>query len=189
MSNSTTRLTLTQWVGTDSPSAIRTGNVTNTNTLDNAVLVTEGLLGSRPGAGTVEKDHIYKATDTGQWFISDGSNWFALLVGGTWTALTSTFGQSGGYAPSLRIVGDKVELSGIFSSGAGLANNGTLATFASSFSPAQEVDLNAGFQTSGNTTSTVVLRIVGGDTHIVIGASAMPSGGRLFLDGLWYRLS
>jgi hypothetical protein len=81
MPTTTSRLALTQWIGADAVSTIRTGNATNTGILDNTVLVTEGTLVGRPAANTVEKDHIYKATDTGQWFLSDGTNWFPISVG------------------------------------------------------------------------------------------------------------
>lgn len=39
------------------------------------------LINVRPAANTVEKDRIYKATDTGLWYISDGTNWNVMSVG------------------------------------------------------------------------------------------------------------
>ena len=69
MSTTTTRHGLVQPAGSDGPVSLRTSIDGNATILDNAVLVTEGTLVARPVASTVEHDHIYRATDTGQWFV------------------------------------------------------------------------------------------------------------------------
>ena len=83
MPTTTTRLALTQPVGADLVSQIRTSMTANASTLDNTVLVTEGTLAGRPNANTFEKDHIYKATDATPptWYMSDGTNWHPMDIG------------------------------------------------------------------------------------------------------------
>ena len=78
MSNTTTRLGLVQPVTTDSPAAIRTGITTTTGILDNTALYTEGTLAGRPAASTFEHGHIYRATDTGDISIVNGTSRDAL---------------------------------------------------------------------------------------------------------------
>ena len=75
MPNETSRLSLAEPLTSDASSELRLSITNNATTLDDAVLVTEGTISSIPTASSVEKDHIYRATDTSQWFVSDGSNW------------------------------------------------------------------------------------------------------------------
>ena len=138
MSTNTTRLGLVQPAGSDGPVSLRTSIDTNATTLDNAVLVTEGTLASRPVASTVEHDHIYRTTDTGQWFVSDGTNWSIVLAAGAWTSLTPGFASgisagSPGFAPSYRVEGDVGRFKGVIqnTSGGTITNSAPLFSLAS----------------------------------------------------------
>jgi hypothetical protein len=73
--NETSRLTLQEPLISDSTSELRLSITANAQTLDNAVLVTEGTLVERPTASSVEKDHIFRATDVDEWYITDGTTW------------------------------------------------------------------------------------------------------------------
>lgn len=141
MPNTTTRLTLQEPITADSPTELRLAVTNNSSTLDNAVLVTEGTLAGRPAANTVEKDHVYKATDTVEWFISDGTNWNTILVAAAWQ--TPTFQNSwvnfvpdgGQQTVKYRKVGDMIQLRG--SCGNGTA--GTIFTLPTGYRPAADV--------------------------------------------------
>ncbi len=75
MPTTTTRLALTNPLGVDNPSVLRTSITANDAILDNAVLYTEGTLASRPLASAVEHGHEYRSTDTGQISKSNGTIW------------------------------------------------------------------------------------------------------------------
>lgn len=78
--HTTSRLTLDVPDGTDLESAFPSVSSNQMGTLDNAVLVTENTISSRPLPGAVEKDHLFRATDLDQWSITDGASWFTLLT-------------------------------------------------------------------------------------------------------------
>lgn len=81
MAHSTSRLSLGIPDGGDLESAYPPLIGGAMNTLDNSVIVTEGTISARPLATAVEKDRIYKATDTGLWYISNGANWNVMSIG------------------------------------------------------------------------------------------------------------
>ena len=117
-----TRLGLHIAEGTDLESAFPPMNAQANGILDSAVLVTEGTLAARPAAASVEKDRIYKATDTGVWYIGDGTNWHTMLIARAWQALTlatNVIAVAGMYAPAVRFVGDKVEFRGAMQNNTG----------------------------------------------------------------------
>ena len=178
MSTTTTRLALTQPAGSDAPSLLRTSIGGNATTLDNSVLVTEGTLAGRPGAATVEHNHVYHATDTKQWFISDGANWNTALIAGAWQNITLGSGVSAGsgYTPAARLVGDTVELCGTPTD---FATTTAWGTIPAGLRPASTVTL---VSIDATTVRNVSISPAGAITTSVASTN-------LALDGLSYRLS
>lgn len=78
MPNTTTRLGLTQPIGSDNPSLLRTSITADTNTLDNAAMYSEGTLANLPGTPSPTSGAVYRATDADQLFLSSGSAWFGV---------------------------------------------------------------------------------------------------------------
>lgn len=76
MPTTTTRLGLTQPIGSDNPSLLRTSITSDTNTLDNAAIYQEGTLASLPGTPVPASGAIYRATDADQLFLSSGGVWY-----------------------------------------------------------------------------------------------------------------
>src|SRR5581483_3632782 len=74
-------MTTTARLGLDVPQATETISsypaeaAQSLGVLDNAVIVTQGTLASRPSASTVPEGNEYYATDTTQLFKSTGSAW------------------------------------------------------------------------------------------------------------------
>lgn len=114
MPTNTTRLSLVIPASSDNESLFPSQATTTYNILDNSTIVTEGTLAARPAVGTVEHNRVYHATDTAQWFISDGTNWNILMIAGAWQSLTLGSGvtQNGFFTPAARQIGDRVELRG-----------------------------------------------------------------------------
>ena len=81
MPTNTPRLALVMEASTDNESGFPAREATTYGILDNATLVTEGTFAARPAVGSVEHEHLYRATDTAQWYISDGTNWNVINVG------------------------------------------------------------------------------------------------------------
>jgi hypothetical protein len=138
MAGTTSRLSLSYPTGGDNESAFPAVSLSQMTTLDNAVLVTEGVFASRPGVGSVEKDRIYKATDTGVWYVSDGTNWNTMLVAGAWTAISlATNWTATGFTPSVRLQGDQVLFKGAAINNTGAGSNAPFASaLGSTFRPA-----------------------------------------------------
>lgn len=178
MPGTTTRLSLTYPLATDIVDAYPAEEQTNYTALDNATLVTEGTLASRPAATAVEHNHIYHATDTAQWFVSDGTNWNVKLVAGTWQALTLGTGVSAGgagYTPSARLVGDRVELKGEMTGTSITA----WATIPTALRPSSTVQTVASIGTGAQMIQVTT-----------VGALSTPSAaGTLYLDGSFYTLT
>jgi hypothetical protein len=89
MANTTTRLALTQPAGTDPPSVLRTSIGGNATILDTAALFNEGILASRPAAGSVVHGYFYRSTDTGDLSYSNGSAWVSVSQVGIGSAAAS----------------------------------------------------------------------------------------------------
>ncbi len=194
MSTLTSRLSLVEWVGADVVSTIRTGNTTNMGTLDNTVLVTEGTFASRPAASSVEKDHVYKATDTGLWYIGDGTNWNTMIVAGAWANLSlgsgiTAFG-GGTFTPAYRLEADTLRLRGQATNAAGSKASGfTWATLPAGFRPTSAVDVavmvaNNPIQMCDLTVNTNGTMTVGVSASGTVAISSI-----LLLDGLTFSLS
>jgi hypothetical protein len=87
MSNTTSRLSLSQPVGTDNPSALRLSITANANILDAALMYGSGTLAARPLANSKPNGYVYLATDDtsngvhGTYYVGDGTNWNTLRVG------------------------------------------------------------------------------------------------------------
>lgn len=92
MPNSTSRLALVQPIGADAASELRVAITANATTLDPAVLQSSGTISSRPSAGSVQFGNEYYATDTAQWFKSNGSVWQMIPTGSPARAYKSTAG-------------------------------------------------------------------------------------------------
>jgi hypothetical protein len=84
----TSRLSLAAPIGIDPPSEYRIAITTNANALDAALLYGQGGIGARPAANTLPNGYIWRATDTKQTWISDGTTW-ALIGGRQYHAFTT----------------------------------------------------------------------------------------------------
>jgi hypothetical protein len=84
----TTRLSLAAPIGIDPPSEYRLAITANANVLDAALLCSQGLISGRPAAASLPYGYIYRATDTKQTWISDGTTW-ALIGGRQYHAFTT----------------------------------------------------------------------------------------------------
>lgn len=185
MPTPTTRLGLDVTIGTDLVSAYPTNDSQAKGILDNSVLRSSGTLASRPAATAVEVDHIYHATDTKQWFMSDGSAWNVMLVAGAWVnmSLPSNWTTPSGLnAAASRVVGDKVELRGTAQNGTGAAA-GLSVNLVSQFHPSAAADLVAATNQSAPSQFSVD---TGG--HIGQVGTPVPNNGTLTFDGLSYSL-
>ncbi len=187
MPTNTARLSLTNPLGTDAPSFLRTSITANNAILDNSVLYTEGTFASRPAAGAVEHGHVYRATDTSVWYQSDGTTWLTVMLAGAWSALSlaTNVSAAGGYTPGARREGDVVRLRG-----------GLLTTGGGNVGP-DLATLPVGFRPS----ATVPAHIVQTSTSFVLGATintsglltmtisdTLPSGTNVWLDGITFTV-
>lgn len=77
MANSTTRLGLVLPVGTDPVAELRESITANATTLDDAAVWQTGTLATRPSSGMIAGT-VYRATDTGDVSITDGTSWYSL---------------------------------------------------------------------------------------------------------------
>lgn len=194
MPTNTSRLSLVIPASTDNESTFPSQATTTYNILDNATLVTEGTLASRPLATSVEKDHIYKATDTVQWFISDGTNWNVVQVSNAWTALTLASGviaASGEYVPSVRLEGDVVRLKGAMqnNTGGNITAGATWATI-----PASPAGLRPTVGTNlvipaALSTSTLATNFGIGNNGLIWLTQALGNGAQVYLDGVTFTTS
>lgn len=186
MPTNTSRLSLVIPASTDNESLFPSQAATTYGILDNATLVTEGTLASRPLVGSVEHNHIYRATDTGVYYFSDGTNWRAMAVPGQWAALTLGTGIIAGsfYTPSVRLEGDRVWFKGdpVNNTGSSLSTGYTFATLPSSaYYPSAAVP----FIISGN---GVPLQ-VNTNGAITVTTLGVGSGAGVHLNGVSYTLS
>lgn len=184
---STSRLSLNYPEEGDGETNYPAVSVQQMDTLDDAVLVTEGTISARPAANTFEKDHVYKATDTKQWFMSDGTNWFTVMIAGPWVNLTLESGITttvGAYTPAARLVGDKVELRGAITN-----TNGTAALFVavlpSGMRPAELCMFPAMVSSGGGVLA--VFAASSGD--LTFDSPFLPTTATAYLDGASFSLS
>lgn len=75
MPTTTSRLALTQPVGTDPASELRTSITGNATTLDAAAMYQSGTFAARPTASSVPAGTVYYATDIGAYYVSNGTAW------------------------------------------------------------------------------------------------------------------
>jgi hypothetical protein len=104
--NFTPRLALPYPIGSDLVSTFPTVDAQQAAILDNAMLYTEGNFASRPAVGAVEHGHIYRSTDTGIWYQSDGTNWLTVMLAGLWLTIATPSGftaVAGAYVPAARV--------------------------------------------------------------------------------------
>jgi hypothetical protein len=89
-----------------------------------------GLDASKPTGGSIPPvDVIYSATDTGLWYVSNGSVWVPMMVPGPWHATTPGSGVI--VAPSVRLEGDVVKFKGSMAFSGSVGSGGTLCTLPS----------------------------------------------------------
>lgn len=195
MPNTTSRLLLQQPLTSDPDTALRTSITNNAATLDNSTITTEGTFSARPAAGAVEHNRIYHATDTGQWYVSDGTNW-RLLVSGIdsgWTVLSpfyglniSTAGTAGGFTPSARAVGQTARLRGMLKATASIAGNAAVVTLPSTFRPASVVYHVVTVGAAGSMTGVQCSIDTSGNLTVPAGVA---SGAQVSLDPILYDLT
>jgi microcystin-dependent protein len=82
VASSSSRLGLDEPSATDAISGFPAEDVQALGVLDNAVIITQGTLTSRPAASAVAAGNEYHATDVGQWARSDGTAWHTYLAAG-----------------------------------------------------------------------------------------------------------
>lgn len=101
----TPRLSLPTLSGTDLVSGFPAAYLPTQDILDNAVLVTEGTLASRPAATALPAGNEYYATDVDIVYKTDGTNWMRTAVPDVSpTQPTRTYGtayQPNGIRPTL----------------------------------------------------------------------------------------
>lgn len=156
-----------------------------------------GTFVSRPTASAVKAQSVYKATDTGVWYVSDGTNWNTMLIAGAWQTLTLASpvqAWGSGYTPSARLVGDEVELCGqLINNGSPLANATTLFTVPSALKPAHAVTLSTMQNFTATTATKPYPLTISTSTGNVSTASTADgtyaSSALISLDGFSYRLS
>lgn len=191
--STTSRLGLDYVLTSDTVSNFPTVDAQSKGVLDNAVIVTEGTLAGRPAAAAVEKDRLYKATDTGQWFISDQTNWLSVHIAGVWQSLSLGTGVSAvsGYTPSARVEGDIVRLKGRVtnSSGGNITDGSTVFTVPASCQPTSSVSIVAGVNHSGGPIGITITITTGGVASFTTAAGLIGSGDVLNLNALTYTLS
>jgi hypothetical protein len=101
-------------------------------TLDNAVIVTEGTLASRPTSGSYV-GQTYYATDALSWYFWTGSAWETALLAGAWQSTTP--GTNVLVSPHVRLEGDLVRFAGSFAVSTTVSSGATLCTLSSGYYP------------------------------------------------------
>lgn len=188
MPTNTTRLSLVIPASTDNESLFPSQATTTYGILDNSTIVTEGTLAARPTTGTVEHNRLYHATDTAQWFVSDGTNWNLLHINGAWATLSLGTGTVQiGYTPSSRFEGDIVRLKGSIqnNSGSSMSSGTTLATLAAAYRPSVNLTLPSNVETASQFISVTIASATG----VIAANTSLANGGTVNLDGITYSLS
>lgn len=80
MATTTSRLALSQPVGADPVSELRTAIGGNATTLDNAAIYASGTLASRPSAASVVNGYVYVCTDAPAVFVTNAGAWQFLPI-------------------------------------------------------------------------------------------------------------
>lgn len=190
MPNTTSRLSLQEPLGADSPSVLRTSVTTNATTLDNSVLITEDVLANRPAVGSVEHNRMFHATDVDQWFIADGatSTWNTLLIEGAWQLASAQPGfNAGNLSPTtaqFRLVGDRVEFKGLIGAVANVSQGSTLWTMPVAYRPAAAGNMPVAFFSGsfGGNIFTV-------NTNGTVTTAGLANGYVVYIEGCSYALS
>jgi hypothetical protein len=122
--HSTSRLILNVPDITDNESAFPVASSQQMTTLDNAVTITRNTISARPAATAVPNDTMYYATDTGLYYVSNGSAWLTVMLAGAWVNLTLSASPSVGIAsgsstPAARPEGDTIRLRGTIQNNSG----------------------------------------------------------------------
>lgn len=136
MPTTTSRLGLLQPVVSDGPNELRLADTSNTNILDSAALFFSGTLANRASAvTTLVAGAVYRATDTGLYYIYNGSAWGTLPGFGQDLLVPLTQGTSTTVAAGNRYLAAAGTTMTLPAPSDGLAVGITAATTATATSP------------------------------------------------------
>lgn len=189
MSTPTARLHLDYALGTDAVSSYPATDAQAKAILDNAVIVTEGTLSSRPSGSYVGQTYYATDVNSGTWYFYTGSVWETVIVAGAWAVLTTNVGAGvisvSGRTALVRVVGDTAQLSGALTTNVGLSGGVTLATLPGSATPSQTASVVVAVDTPSLIVGKVNLTTGG---SLVLG-EIFNSGYIVNLDGIFYPLT
>jgi hypothetical protein len=182
-------------VGADFPSEYRLAVTNHATVLDaepgcfSGTLANRATVDSTPVAGD-----FYYATDTKLLYAYNGTAWGTVMIAGAWVALATmspngnlNLTTGGGYTPSARVVGDRLELKGTVSVTGTISTSTALWTFPIGMRPGSQVAPGLTYDNASTTPGITQLPVL--TNGAVASNTALANGYALYLDNLGFSLT